>query len=189
MIVLAIVAATVAVAVPRIASRNNKNKSVLRDFSTLSRQLHMKSKLNGFTYRLVLDLKAGASSKETQGFWVEKSESGSLVKPGEEKFKEEKDRDGKVIKASDFAIDTSLTKEPEILPSGMRFESVELSRLPEPITTGKAYIHFLPQGLVEESAIHLKTDAGQKWTIAIHPLTGKAEIITDSMSLQDIKSQ
>ena len=61
---------------------------------------------------------------------------------------------------------------------------------PDPITTGKAFIHYMPQGLVEESAIHLKSDSGGKWTIAIHPLTGKAELISgDSMSLKDMSKQ
>lgn len=189
MVVVAIIAATVGVALPRIANRSNKNRAVLRSFSTLSRELHMKSKLNGYTYRIVMDLKDGDRGSGSQSYWVEKSESGALVKPGEEKMKEEKDRDGKIKKPTDFALDTSIMKKPEMLPAGMHFEKVELSRLPEPITTGKAFIHFLPQGLVEESAIHLKTDGGQKWTIAIQPLTGKAEVISESMSLKDLNSQ
>jgi len=189
MVVVAIIAATVAAVIPRIASRNNKNKAVLRAFTTLTRQLHLKSKLNGYTYRIVLDMKDGERGKESQGYWVEKSESGALVKPGEEKIKLEKDSNGKFKAINDFNLDTTIMKQPEVLPAGMHIEKVELSRLPDPITTGKAFIHFLPQGLVEESAIHLKTDQGQKWTIAIHPLTGKAEVISDSMSLQDIKSQ
>jgi len=189
MVVVAIIAATVAVALPRIANRNNKQKEVLRSFLSLSRNLHQKAKLNGYTYRLVLDLKDGEQGKESQGYWVEKSESGALAKPGEEKLKEEKDRDGKIKKPNDFGIDTSITKEPRLLPSGMRFSNIELSRLPDPIKTGKAFIHFLPQGLVEESAIHLKGEKNQKWTISIHPLTGRADVISDSTSLQDLKSQ
>lgn len=189
MVVVAIIAATVGVALPRIKNLQNKQKEVLRSFVAISRQLHQKSKLNGFTYRIVIDMKDGVDGKQSQGFWVEKSESGSLVKPGEEKLKEEKDRDGKVKKPTDFYIDATITKEPKLLPSGMHFDKVELSRLPEPIKTGKAYIHYLPQGLAEESAIHIKGEKDQKWTIAIHPLTGRAEVISDSMALQDLRSQ
>jgi|GEM_PF-493851 len=191
MVVIAIIAAVVAVAIPKIAGRNNKNKEILRMLTVLPRELHMKSKLNGSTYRLVLDLKDGDKSKSSQSFWVEKSETNALAKPDEEKEeRENRNRDDKDKKAKkDFNPDPSVMKQKQMLPSDMHFDKIELSRLPDPIVSGKAYIHFLPQGLVEESAIHLKTDSGQKWTIAIHPLTGKAEVISDSTSLQDLKSQ
>lgn len=189
MIVVGIIAATVAVVAPRMGGRNNAIKACLRDLTVLSRQLHMKAKLTGTTYRIVFDLKDGASGKYVQGYWVEHSNGSTVVKPGEEKIQPEKDKDGKEIIRSDFTPDTSIFKEPKTLPTGLHLEKVELSRLPDAITTGKAFIHYMPQGLVEEAAIHLTSDAGGKWTIAIHPLTGKAEIITDSMSLQDLRKQ
>ncbi len=152
----------------------------------------MKARLSGATYRLVIDLRDGASGKETQTYWVEKSNGETLVRGDAEKrdaeHEKEKDKDGKPL-ASDFTPDTSVFKKKRGLPSGLKFEKVELSRLKEPIVNGRAYIHYLPQGLVEESAIHLKSDRGQKWTLAIHPLTGKAEIISESMTLQDLKQQ
>jgi general secretion pathway protein H len=189
--VVAIIAVTVAIAIPKIANRNNKHKMILRQLTVLPRELHMRAKLNGATYRLVLDLKDGERGHSTQSYWVERSDHDTIAKPDEEKeeAKAAKDSKDKAKVKKEFNLDPTILKEPQVLPSDMHFDKVELSRLPEPITSGKAYIHFLPQGLVEESAIHLKTDKGQKWTIAIHPLTGKAEVISDSMSLQDLKEQ
>lgn len=189
MIVIGIIAATTAMVIPRINGRNNQIKATLRELTVLSRQLHMKAKLTGTTYRIVFDLKDGAAGKYMQGYWVEHSNGSTVVKPGEEKIQPEKDKDGKEIIRSDFSPDKTIFKEVRTMPSGLHIESIELSRLPDPITTGKAFIHYLPQGLVEESAIHLKSDTGAKWTISIHPLTGKAELISDSMKLQDIRKQ
>lgn len=189
MIVIGIIAATTAMVIPRIGGRNNQIKATLRELTVLSRELHMKAKLTGTTYRIVFDLKDGASGKYAQGYWVEHSNTSTVVKPGEEKIQPEKDKDGKEIIKSDFTPDKTIFKEPRVFPTGLHLDSVELSRLPDPIKTGKAFIHYMPQGLAEESAIHLKSDGGAKWTIAIHPLTGKAELISDSLSLQDMHKQ
>jgi general secretion pathway protein H len=189
MVVVAIIAGTVGLVIPRIGNRDNQIRQTLRDLTTLSHELHQKSKLTGAAYRIVFDLKEGARGKEQQAYWVEKSLTATIVKPGEEKIKPEKDRDGKIKKVSDFEPDPSIFKKPKTLPNKMHFEKIELSRLSDPILTGKAYIHYLPQGLVEEAAIHLKSDDGHEWTIAIEPLTGKAEVVTNSVSLQEMKNQ
>lgn len=191
MVVVAIIAATVTMVIPRIGNRNNQIKATLRELTVLSRQLHMKAKLSGATYRLVIDLKDGAQGKSTQMFWVERSNGETLVRADAEKREEEAEKErknGGKPPPSDFSVDPSVIK-PKELPYGLNFEKVELSRLDEPISRGRAYIHYLPQGLVEESAIHLKSSRGQNWTMSIHPLTGKAELIMDSMSLKDIKQQ
>ncbi|NJM10261.1 MAG: type II secretion system protein, partial [Bdellovibrionaceae bacterium] len=81
-----------------------------------------------------------------------------------------------------------MTKKLPELPAGIRFEKVELSRLKSPVTEGRAFIHYLPQGLVDEAAIHIKGSGAQAWTIAIHPLTGKAELISKPVALKELKS-
>lgn len=86
-------------------------------------------------------------------------------------------------------MDGSYTKKIPELPGGIRFEKVELTRLKNPVTVGRAFIHYLPQGLVDEAAIHIKGGETQAWTIAIHPLTGKAEVISKTVDLKEIKSQ
>jgi general secretion pathway protein H len=189
MVVVAIIAGTSALVIPKIANRSNQTKATIRELTVLSRQLHMKAKLNGSTYRLVIDMKEGDRSKAPQTYWVEKSNGSTLAKAGEESLKPEKDKDGKEIKNSTFEMDMSIFKKPKELKSGLRFEKVELSRLHEPLTSGRAFIHYLPQGLVEEAAIHLKSEKDQRWTISIQPLTGKAEVVTESVSLHDMKSQ
>ncbi len=71
----------------------------------------------------------------------------------------------------------------------MTIDKVELTRVKGPVVRGKAFIHYLPQGLVDEAAVHIKGEKGQAWTISIHPLTGRAEVIAKPVSLEDLRSQ
>ena len=194
MVVLAIVAGLAVAAISRLGSgRNNEIKSMLRHMTALSKDLHTRAKLKGYTYRIVIDLKEGEKSKD-QTYWVEKSNSGMLMSKDEEQKVREYENDPfgdqeKKQPPKGYAPDEESMKEPRSLPSGVFFQQVELSRLDAPITSGKAFIHYLPQGLVDEAAIHLVGEKDTRWTISIHPLTGKAELISKSLSLKEIKNQ
>ena len=77
---------------------------------------------------------------------------------------------------------------PFTLPAPLKFKSVEFAQKTAAQNEGRIYIHFFPQGLIEEAAIHLT--AGQKlnWTVAYHPVTGKATVISREISLKDLRS-
>jgi general secretion pathway protein H len=193
MIVLAIIAGLVALAMPYIGSRNSQTKKFLREFTVLSRELHTKAKLQGAVYRLVINMEGmDPNIKKEQTYWVEKGKSNSVMKPNEEEDALQKAKEAEGDKQGDtrgFEVDTATIKEPRKLPSGIVFDKVELARSPNPITQGKAYIHYMPQGLVDEAAIHIKGEKTQAWTISIHPLTGRAELISKPISLKEMKSE
>jgi len=197
MIVLAILGGVIVLAMPYASNRNSQTRTFLRQLTVLSRELHTRAKLQGAVYRLVIDMKAASSRNEkdapAQQYWVEKSNGRAVIKPNEEGEAMEKARrnDKKEENADPrgFAMDTSLVKAPKELPSPLRFDRVELTRLKDAVTEGKAYIHYLPEGLVDEAAIHIRGDKNQIWTISIHPLTGRAELISKSVSLQEMRSQ
>jgi general secretion pathway protein H len=193
MIVLVIVTGMITMAMPYINNRNTKVKGFLREFTVLSRELHTKAKLQGVMYRLVLELPEENPSSTTHReprYWVEKSTSQTVLKEDEEKIEDVKKDDEKKAKVpGGFEIDMQIMKKPKTLPGGLYFEKVELTRVKNPITNGKAYIHYLPQGLVDEAAIFIKGEGKQAWTVAIHPLTGKAELISKSISLREIKDK
>lgn len=194
MVVLAIIGGMVALAMPYLNNRNTQTKAFLREITVLSREIHTRSKLHGVAYRLVIDLGEPSSGREhpEQHYWVERS-SGKVVlgeKDEEEAMERAKEKDeSKKKDPKGFEPDTQLFKRPKSLPSGLRFDRVELTRLKTPITQGKAFIHYMPQGLVDEAALHVKGVKDQAWTIAIHPLTGKAEIITKKVNLREIREQ
>jgi hypothetical protein len=193
MVVLGIIGGVIALGMPYLSSRNTKVHAMLREISVMSRELHTKAKLQGAVYRLVIDLgNEGEGDKAVQKFWVEKANGKTVVKADEEGAAMQRAKETDESKRQDprgFEEDHTIIHHPKELPSGMRFEKVELTRSKTPILHGKAYIHYMPQGLTDEAAIHIKGEKNQAWTIAIHPLTGKAEVMAKPLSLKDISSQ
>jgi general secretion pathway protein H len=197
MIVMLIMGAIITVSMPYLSNRNSQTTRFLREFTVLSRELHTRAKLNGAVYRLVINLGGQDSGlAKEQNYWVEKGNASSIVKVDEEAqaleqaIEQARDKDAeKVPDPRGFEVDKSIMKAPRTLPNGLRFDKIELARSKTPIVEGKAYIHYLPQGLVDEAAIHIKGEKKQEWTISIHPLTGKAEIIQKPISLQELDAQ
>lgn len=190
MIVMGIAAALVMLAMPRLSSQNNQMRQAVRRLSSLTRQLQTNAKLQGAVYRLVIDLKKGEKD-QGQTYWVEKATSKTVLSASEmtDTPQEEKSNSNDEKKAELFQKDTKLIKGDSELPSQLHFEDVELKRFEAPIVSGKAYIHFFPQGLSEEAAIHLKANEKLRWTLAIQPLTGKSDILTEHVTLKEISGQ
>jgi hypothetical protein len=61
------------------------------------------------------------------------------------------------------------------LPEGLRFVDVETS-LEGLVTQERALTRFLPQGWATPTWIHLEDDDERKYTLIVHPLTGRAKI-------------
>lgn len=191
MVVLAIVAVVISMAMPYLSNRNTQTKGILRELVVLSKQLHTKAKLQGAVFRLVIEMQEDSGGKrKAQAFWVERANGKTVLRADEEGEAAIRlqDKEPKPDPRG-FEMDKSILKEPKQLPLGMTFEKIELTRLTSPITHGRAFIHYMPQGLVDEAAIHIKGENNSAWTIAIHPLTGKAELIAKPLDLQEIKSQ
>lgn len=194
MIVTAIIATTITLAMPYITNRNSATRSFLHKLTVISRELHTKAKLQGVIYRLVIEMpdQPDPNRPVEQKFWIEKSNNKVVLSDSEEEhaMDREKETDEKrKVDPKGFERDEAMSKKLPDMPYGLRFEKVELTRIKNPVTSGRAFIHYLPQGLVDEAAIHIKGEKTQAWTIAIHPLTGRAELIAKPLSLKDIKSQ
>jgi len=71
------------------------------------------------------------------------------------------------------------------LPEGLRFRDVEtdLSGM-ERVSDGRALTPFLPQGYAIPTMIHLEDDDGNEYTIEIHPLLGRAEVLDGRKELE-----
>ena len=192
MIVLSILAAATAFFLTRIDNTNNQLKESVRQLGVLSRDIRYRARLRNATYRLVIDMHSGESSEEPHEYWVEQG-SGPILFTGESSHspydreaKSENQSDKDEGPPPDFAIDKSLTPKKRTLPSGLVFEDVEIASVKDKIAEGTVYIHYLPQGLVDESVIHIKYNDDIRWTIAIHPLTGKAEFSNKYIELKEI---
>ncbi|NCN95670.1 MAG: type II secretion system protein [Bdellovibrionales bacterium] len=191
MIVLAILGFALTMGIGRLTNRSGELRAVLRKTTVLSRELHTRAKLNGVTYRMVIDLGEGGPNS-TQSIYVEKGSGASVIKDSEKEAEDLKNLSEEEKKAltKDFTVDSHILKNPLQIPKDVYISEVEINRVEKPMTQGKAYIHYLSQGLVEEAAIHiLRPESNQKWTISIHPLTGRAEVLSPSMRLEEMKNQ
>jgi general secretion pathway protein H len=190
MIVVVIIAALVATVLPRVGNQNNQLKEAIRRFTVLTKELRHRARLENATYRLVIDMKDGWEKGEIpHQYWVEKSTQRVILPGPEEEEKElEKDESGNPIDPNGFAIEERVMKR-QNLPKPLFFESVEIASEKAPLVSGVAYIHFFPQGLVDEAAVHFRLHEKARWTLAIHPLTGKSEIVTEFLELKDIRDQ
>lgn len=183
MIVIAIIAGLVAVGAPRLLRKDANIKTTARQLTVLVKEIRNHAKLFNSTYRLVIRIEPGSES-----YWVEKSTGLALI--DKEKLLEE--YDGRKPEEDDeeappplFQIDKRLSKKEKILPSSLHFAQVETINMSQPATSGLAYIHFFPQGLMEASAIQI-TDKKNTWTLVFNPLTGQADIVERAVNLKEL---
>ncbi len=200
-IVVAIIAFVASIAIPKLGGRKNQMRAVVRKIGVLTREIKYNSKLQNATFRMAFrvvdkDARDADGNGVKSEFWIEKA-PGSVVL-GQDMSEEElqdlvDEQDSEEAKspkpATAFVMDTRILKKPETLPDGMRFDRIEIAKLGKPVTSGVAYIYFLPEGYVDEAAIHLTADEKLHWTVAIAPLTGRADVLDGDVPLDDLRSK
>lgn len=186
MVVVALIAGVVTLGIARINNTGRDMKQAVRRFSILGKDLHNRAKLFRKTYRIVLQI----DQEKGHSYWVESS-TGNVTLISEETEKELQkltalQREG-LVKEHGFTLEPLITKKPIELPAPLKFKSVEFSSRTTPLTAGRIYIHFFPQGLVEEAAIHITDGETLNWTVAFHPVTGKTDILPKEVPLKDLR--
>lgn len=185
MIVIAIIAGLIAVGAPRLLKKDNNIRTTARHLTVLVKEIRNQAKLFNSTYRLVIRMEEG----QQHTYWVEKSNGPALI--DKEKILEEMENKNKGEKPEVdappplFQVDKRLTKKEKVLPPNLTFAQVETINMSEPVTTGIAYIHFFPEGLMEASTIQI-TDKKSTWTLVFNPLTGQADIVQKAVNLKDL---
>lgn len=185
LIVIGIVAFIAAVAVPRFENTNTKMRREVRNLTVLMKRLHHLARLNRSSYRLVIDFPENSEHQ----YWAESTSRKVLFGSKPDEKPKDKEEIAKAEAATGFQIDASATKKPITLPKGIFFESLEISDREELITSGRAYIHFLPQGMAEEAALMLTDKNELHWTIVLNPLTGQGHIVDGKTTLKEAREQ
>lgn len=180
MIVLALLAALITFAAPRVFRTQNNIKAVSRNFIVLSREVRNKARLSNSTYRIVLKI-----TDEESTYWVERASGPRTIDPEEAEREQEEDAENTAPPV--FQIDKSLIKKEKALPGDLRFASIETVNMDRPVTSGTAYIHFFPEGFVEAAAIQITNGKRLTWTLVFNPVTGQADIIEEAKSLKDLQ--
>lgn len=191
MVVLGIIALLVATMASKITKSTDRAlRREVRHFAGTIKDLRNKARMRNITYRLVINLPD--NPKEKQAYWVESTSKKFLVTYDEDEIKKKKEEQEQAIKdgtgdPTGFEIDKELSgKEPKTLPDGLYFASVEMAAQQKEFTAGRLFIHFFPEGRVEEAAIHITNKDKLNWTLAIHPLTGRVDVITKDTKLKDL---
>lgn len=66
---------------------------------------------------------------------------------------------------------------------GVTISAVWTARFDEPVTGGKAYLYFYPEGMTERAIIHLTDTAEGAFSLVVHPLTGRVQIVGGKVDL------
>ena len=182
MIVIGIIAAILALGMPNFKKPTNNIKKVTRELLVLAKEVRHYARLKNSTYRIALKMGKGGS------YWVEAA-SGNILVKSEENLKYELELSDTEKPKSPFTkTDKPLKKEKE-LSGDFYFSQLEIPNRTEPITKDMAYIHFSPEGMVENCALQITDGKNLTWTLIFNPLTGQADIVEKAMSLKDAQEQ
>jgi general secretion pathway protein H len=187
MMVMVILVAVMSVGAPMLFTTQSAMRSAVRELATRTREIRNIGRLYGSTMRLVINM----DDEKGHSYWVE-SATGSVTLMSDEQKKEFEKMTSvqreKEAPKKEFEMDSRVMKKPQKLPKGFFFESVEFAGR-ETKTTGQAMIHFFPAGISENVAIHFTDRKRFEWTIAINPLTGRADVYERKLTLKDLESK
>ena len=175
MVATIIIVGAVATGASYIRKKENKIKKTFRQFIALNRQLDNFARLKQQTYRWVINI------DETQNsYWVEKKLSPNQIADLEPSSEEEKTQP-----PPDFVMDTKFFAKPQKLAHGISFQSVQFNKKDPPIVSGKAYIHYFPEGQFNKTLLKIK---GRKayWSLLIDRLRGELTVINGEKDLKDL---
>ena len=188
MIVIAIIVGILSVAGSKLFSTSGNMRSGVRKIAITTREIRNNARMYNITTRLVIDMK----DKDSHSYWVESAPGNALLLSEDQQKELERlttqQRESEKPK-NQFQDDPRVVKMHTPLPKGLFVESIEYASKSQPIESGIAYIHFFPQGLSEDVAIHLTNRKTLNWTIAVNPLTGRADVYERKISLKEIHRQ
>jgi general secretion pathway protein H len=75
-----------------------------------------------------------------------------------------------------FAADATSSKQKSAPLKGISITAVWSARFDDPVTEGRAYLYFFPEGMTERAIIHLADTADGAFSLVVHPLTGRVQI-------------
>ena len=76
------------------------------------------------------------------------------------------------------AVETGKHERSAPLGGGVTIAGVWTPRQDEPLTQGRAYLYFYPEGMGERAIIHL-SDGGAVFSLLAHPLTGRVQVVDE----------
>lgn len=186
LVVVAILGLIFAVAIPSMSRFFGVSiQTTTREIATTIRNAFNASVVTGRVYRLVYDI-------DKSNYWVEAGPPGVLVDTEEAKKnrerlgrKKKKDTSTNGAKEEGFVLAKAVTRKPIALPLGVQFDDVITPASSMPVSKGRAYTHFFPHGIAEQTLVHLKDSSGHKLSLVIQATSGQTEISNRYLSLEE----
>ena len=187
LVVVGVIALIVSFVIPSVSNTMKASmNSATREIASIVKEAYNTTVMTGKVHRMVYDFK-------NKQYWVEVGPANLLLDTGQTKEKEEHRK--KFAKSSDkkeespFALDKTVTRKKIALPQGVEFEDVITEQSPDPITEGKAFTHFFPHGISEQTIIHLKDTAEHHSSLIISPVVGQTHLVDRYVKGQEAFSE
>lgn len=158
--------------------------SAVRDIGSAVKECSNSTMLTGRVYRMVYDIK-------NNQYWAESGPPNVTLDTEASKEKAERRKrysrptDDNAPPTSEFSQDKTITRKKVDLPRGVEFEDVMNQQSKDPVKEGVAYTHFFPQGLAEQTIVHLKDSSGHKSSLVIAPLGGKTDVYDHYVDMKE----
>jgi len=176
LVVVALIALITAVSLPTVGGYLKLSlNTAARELSSTVKETYNSTAMTGKVHRLVYDIDA-------HQYWVESGPPTALLDTQESKEREERKKrfakaGEKTSEGPAFTLEKSVTRKKISLPQGVEFEDVLTEGSKEPFSSGKAFTHFFPHGITEQTLIHLKDGSKHQTTLIISPLIGRTQVV------------
>ena len=171
MIVLALVSFIMSVGMPAISGLTYQRvTSTTRKFTGVLKTIRNDTVLLNSIQRLAIDF-------EKRTWWVETQKRMELLGEAEDpKYKKKSKKDEEPVD-SNFQLNPKYGKGPNELPGGVVFDGI-LKEREGLLKQGVAYIHFFPNGFVEQAILYLNKEGATEggFSLIIRPTGGVIDI-------------
>jgi Tfp pilus assembly protein FimT len=188
MVVVALIALISVMALPSISSYFQVSlNSTTRELASTIREAYQTTLITGNLHRVVYDLKGGQ-------YWVEVGPNTATLETKESREREERRKrlrfgDQASKETQGFSLDKTVTSKKKSLPRGVTFEDVVTEQNKEPQTAetaGMAYTHIFPNGLTEQTIIHLTDTSKHHSSLSVTPLLGRTDVYDNYMKPEEV---
>lgn len=176
LVVVALIGLISVMALPSVSSYFQVSlNTTTREMASVVKDAYNTTLLSGKVHRIVYDLKKNQ-------YWVEVGPDNALMDT-KESLEKAAQRRRLRMQSSDaaetgiqFTMDKTVTKKKMSLPSGVKFEDLVTEQSQVPIEVGEAYTHIFPNGITEQTLVHLADSSRHHSSLSITPLLGRSDV-------------
>lgn len=187
LVVVALIAIISVMALPTVSSYFQVSlSSATREIASVVKEAYNSTLITGRVHRVVYDLKADQ-------YWVEEGPNTAMLETKASREREERHNrlhfGDKKEEKSGFSMDTTVTKKKKSLPRGVRYEDIITEQNREPQTSETAsqvYTHIFPNGMTEQTLIHLTDTSNHHTSLSLTPILGRTDVYESNVKPEEV---